>query len=227
MNTWIITGSSKGIGKAIAQKLLNQGDKVIGISRTKGEIEHENFTHISFDMKEIHKLSCLELEKYSPDGVIFSQGFGIFKNLEEMSIDVILEMMNVNLISIAIMSKLLLPVLKKKPKAFMIFLGSEAGLQGKTRSSIYSMTKFGLRGFVQSIRKECATSNVKVTLIQPGMTRTSFYDDLYFEPKKDDKCAIDPEDIAAIIPLIASANTGSCFDEIVINPQAHAVQFKN
>lgn len=223
---WIVTGSSKGIGLEITKTLLQLGKKVLGISRTAPVEILENFTHLPYDLSNLSNLSSLGLDKMDLEGVVFSHGYGIFKNLEEFSFPQIDHLVNVNLLSTVHLSKLLLNQLKKRDNSFMIYIGSEAALAGKNRSSIYSLTKFGLRGFVQSIRKECQTTSVKVTLIQPGLTRTSFYDEQYFEPKKEEKCAIDPKDIAKLFPWIIEASRGTCLDEIILQPQASAVQFK-
>jgi short-subunit dehydrogenase len=228
MKQWIVTGSSSGIGLEITKILLKMGKKVIGISRTAPkELKSDNYQHLSFDLNHLESISSLKFDLDQLEGVIFSHGYGLFKNLEEFSDSQIFELVNVNLLSTVLLTKLFIPSLKKLEKSFLIYLGSEAGIQGKTRSSIYSLTKFGLRGFVQSVRKECATSSVKVSMIQPGMTRTPFYDNLYFEPKPEEKHAIDPEDIAKILPLIIESSIGSCFEEINLSPQANAVKFKN
>ncbi|NBO24059.1 MAG: SDR family oxidoreductase [Chlamydiae bacterium] len=227
MNDWLITGASKGIGKEIALLLLEKGKKVMGISRHPPSFSHPNFSWISYDFKEINGIDSLTINPNEFEGVVFSHGYGDFKNLEEFSHTAIVEMVHVNLLSTIFLTKKLIPFFKQKEKGLFIFIGSEAALQGKARSSIYSASKFGLRGFVQSIRKECAKSKLKICLIQPGLTRTSFYDSLYFEPKKDEKSAIDPKEIAKLIPLMMDSPIGTCLDEIIINPQTSSVEFKN
>lgn len=224
---WIVTGSSSGIGLEMTKKLLQEGKKVLGISRRKAPIDSSNYTHLACDFSKIENVLSLKLEKMPLEGVIFCHGYGEFKNLEEFKPSNMIELINVNLLSIMILTKNFIQTLKNQDKSHLIFIGSEAALEGKSRSSVYSASKFGLRGFVQSIRKESATSSLKVTLIQPGLTRTPFYDNQYFEPKEDEKCAIDPKDIADSIELILKASKGTSFDEIIINPQAHAIKFKN
>ena len=225
--TWIITGSSSGIGLEMTKKLLQAGKKVMGISRRQALIDSMDYQQLFCDFSNLDNINQLQFEKNNLEGVIFCHGYGEFKHLEEFKQDAMISLMNVNLLSIMIMTKNLIQALKKQPQAYLIFIGSEAGLDGKTRSSVYSASKFGLRGFVQSIRKECASSAIKVTIIQPGLTRTPFYDNQYFEPKADEKCAIAPQDIAATLDIILAGSVGTTFDEIIINPQAHAIKFKN
>ena len=87
-----------------------------------------------------------------------------------------------NLLSHMVMSQLLIPYLKQQSNAKLIFMGSEAALKGAQQGSIYCAAKFGLRGFAQSLRQECSKSGLSVTLINPGMIKTPFFNDLYFEP---------------------------------------------
>ena len=226
MNFWIVTGASSGIGFEMVLVLLNQGKKVIGLSRKKPAIDHVNFSFFPMDLEKIDDLEKLPFKCQDLEGVIFCHGIGIFKKFEEFSFNAIEKIMNINLYSTILLTKHFLPYLKKTPSGYLIYIGSEAGLEGKIRSSIYSASKFALRGFFQSIRQESASSNLKVISIQPGMTRTAFYENLNFEPKEDEKCAIDPKDIAQLIPWITSCKIGSCPDEIVMNPQAYALKFK-
>ena len=67
----------------------------------------------------------------------------------------------------------------------MVLIGSEAALAGGARGAVYSATKFALRGFCQSLRQESAAAGIRVTLINPGMVRTDFFDQLDFEPGED------------------------------------------
>ena len=64
----------------------------------------------------------------------------------------------------------------------IIIMGSESGVLGKKKSTLYSAAKFGLRGFSQALRDEVGSSDIRVCLINPGMVRSPFFDDLNFYP---------------------------------------------
>ena len=98
-----------------------------------------------------------------------------------------------------------LPHLRRKGSGDVFVLGSEASLRGAKRGSIYAGAKFALRGIVQSLRAEYARFGVRVVGVYPGMTRTSFFDELDFEPGEDDGHAILPEDIGNLISDVAAS----------------------
>ena len=104
-------------------------------------------------------------------------------------------------------------------------MGSEAALAGGKRGAIYSAAKFGLRGLAQSIRQECAASGVRVSIINPGMVNTAFFDEQDFRPGEETDNYILPEDVARAALTILQARTGTVFDEINLSPQKKVVRF--
>ena len=109
----------------------------------------------------------------------------------------------------------------------LILIGSEAGLKGGQKGSVYSATKFGLRGFAQSIREETAKNNIFVTVINPGMVRGKFFDDKSFHPGKSKENAIEPGDIAKVVHNLLHENLAMVFDEINISQMKKVIEFNN
>ena len=103
-------------------------------------------------------------------------GYGHFAELEQFSFAAMQKMMNVNFLSQALLVKTFIADLKKRQNAKIIFIGSECSLSGQKKGSMYCASKFALRGFSQSLRQECRGSNVAVSLINPGMVDTAFFD---------------------------------------------------
>ena len=97
-------------------------------------------------------------------------------------------------------------------------MGSEAGLRGSRRGSVYCASKFALRGFAQALREECAASGIRVTIINPGMVLTPFFDDLDFGPGPEPANYVLPEDIADLVTSILSTRSGTVFDEVDVSP---------
>ena len=143
---------------------------------------------------------------------------GYFGNLENFSVDQILSSINTNLLSHVILTKYLVPFFKKKNKGKLVYIGSESALDGGKKGSLYSAAKFGLRGFTQSIRAEVASRNITVTLINPGMVKTNFFNNLDFQPGLSTKNSIIVYDIAKIVISILQMDTNTSVDEIVMNP---------
>ena len=185
----LITGSSSGIGRATAQKLLEAGAVVYGIARNheKFQPDTKRYKPLTIDVTDLKvlpgQLSDLLATQPEIDGLISNAGYGSFEGLENFSPEQIYSYINDNLTSHLVITRCLLPHFKTKNRGDVIFIGSEAALEGKKKGSLYCATKFGLRGFSQSIRQESTNKNIRVTLINPGMVRTSFFDDLNFQPK--------------------------------------------
>lgn len=230
--TLLVTGASSGIGRAIAQQLLQQGHTVIGTSRdcSKFKTQHENFHFIEIDYTQLNSLKAKlnDLEKTHPslDAVIFSAGYGQFGSLEQFSFIQIEMLMTVNFTSPALITRTLLPGLKRKAHSNLIYIGSEAALQGSRKGAIYCASKFALRGFTQALRDECGTSSVRVSLINPGMVKTDFFENLSFQPGDDKTHGILPEDIAETVNYILNSNPNSVIDEINLNPANKVIKFK-
>ena len=220
----IVTGSSSGIGNSITKELIKKKIKVIGISRNnnKSLIKSKYFQSEEIDLSELKNIP-MRIEKILDEnedieGLISCAGVGYFGNLENFSVDQILSSINTNLLSHVILTKYLVPFLKKKNKGKLVYIGSESALDGGKKGSLYSAAKFGLRGFTQSIRAELASRNITVTLINPGMVRTNFFNSLDFQPGLNKKNSIVVYDIAKVVMSILEMDTNTSIDEIVMNP---------
>ena len=220
----IVTGSSSGIGNSITKELIKKKIKVIGISRNnnKSLIKSKYFQSEEIDLSELKKIP-MRIEKIlneneDIEGLISCAAVGYFGNLENFSIDQILSSINTNLLSHVILTKYLVPFFKKKNKGKLVYIGSESALDGGKKGSLYSAAKFGLRGFTQSIRAEVASRNITVTLINPGMVKTNFFNNLDFQPGLSKKNSIIVHDIAKIVISILQMDTNTSVDEVVMNP---------
>lgn len=230
--TVLVTGASSGIGRAIATDLLAQGHTVIGCSRDcrKFSKNHANFFCVDMNLRQLHTLpekAKQILKKYPTlDSVVFAAGYGQFGSLEEFSYSQIEALMTVNFTSVAFLTRALLPCLKQKSHADLIFIGSEAALKGSRKGSIYCASKFALRGFTQALREECATSGVRVGLINPGMVKSQFFNELNFAPGHERCQHLLPEDVAQAVSYILNSNPQIVIDEINLNPLHKVVSFK-
>lgn len=229
--TIVVTGASSGIGRATAALLLEKGHTVIGIGRdfSKHPIANSNFTELTIDLSDLQRLpaSLDTLNNQHPhiDAVVCCAGSGRFGSLEEFSYEQIRQLLDLNLTSQLYLARALLPGMKQRGSGNIIFMGSEAGLQGGKRGAVYSVAKFGLRGLAQSLRQECAASGVRVSIINPGMVKTEFFNDLEFQPGADPDNYILPEDVAVAVLAILESRYGTVIDEINLSPQKKVVRF--
>lgn len=227
--TILLSGASSGIGRATASLLLQRDYRVLGLARdfSKFPCTDENFVAIPVDLSALDTLPAfLEqlLGEHGPvDGVICNAGKGRFASLEEFSYAQIRSLLELNLTSQIFLARALLPGMKQRKSGILIFMGSETALNGAKRGTVYAAAKFGLRGLAQSLREECSASGIRVSIINPGMVKTEFFDELDFKPGNDSDNFILPEDVAEAILLVLEARPGTVFDEINLSPQKKVI----
>ena len=226
---FLITGTSRGIGKSIAKKLLIHNYKVIGISRSH-TINDSNYIPFSQDISDLKGFSDIleEIKKKHNDiyGVVSNAGEGFFNKLENLSEKQIINYFNLNLLSHVILAKKMITNLKKSKKGIFIFIGSEASKIGGSQGTLYCSAKHGLLGFFKSFKLEANKSLVRATIINPGMVRTSFFDKLSFGPGTSKNNAIDANDIAEIVYFLSKSSKYVNFSDINIDPMKKVVIHK-
>ena len=229
--TIIVTGASSGIGKTTCETLLEQGHKVIGIARRDADISHANFQMLSCDLSDLEHLPAFleTLVKNHPqiDALVCNAGRGQFGSLEEFSFEQIRQLMDINFTSHAFMARAIVPVMKRNKSGRIIFIGSEAALEGSRMGSIYCASKFAIRGFAQALRDESSKSGIQVSIINPGMVKTEFFNNLSFTHGDDATHYIEVDDVARTILFTIESRPGTVIDEINLSPLKFVVQSKN
>jgi len=228
--TFFLTGSSSGIGKSIATMLLDNNARVIALGRHVALMkDRENFLPKRVDFSQLSQLEemfkRIIKNESSIDGVICAAGLGQFSALEQFSFVQMQNILNVNFTAHALLVRLLLPRLKQRDRSDVLFIGSEAALAGGKNGAMYCASKFAIRGFSQALREECAKSGVRVSLVNPGMVKTPFFDQLSFQPGDDSDNYILPDDVADTSKLILSARQGTLFEEINMSPLKKVIKF--
>jgi short-subunit dehydrogenase len=228
MATAIVTGSSSGIGEAIAHMLLEKGFSVIGISRRQGQINHPAFYPISCDLREISEIervlpTLLEVNELTL--LVNAAGFGRFEPHEELSTKVISDMIALNLTAPIHLTNLLLRSLKKNHGTIINITSIEATRTSKF-SALYSATKAGLRAFGQSLFEEVRASGVGVVTINPDMTDTPFFKELRFGVAEESDTRLMGTDIAEAVANLLSFREGISITELTIRPQRFGISKK-
>ena len=229
----VVTGSSSGIGKTTANRLLDAGFTVIGLARHHEQytIKHARYHPRVVDLSDIENLDkiAVEISKNYPkiSVVVCNAGFGDFRHLENFSHKQIQKFLNVNLIAHIVLCRHMVSSMKQLGQGDIVMVGSEAALAGKRKATLYSSAKFGMRGFAQSLRDEVGSSGVRVCSINPGMVRSAFFDNLNFEPGDGPEHAIEPDDIAKVIVEVIGTRKGTVIDEINLSPASKVIHFKS
>ncbi|MCB2261481.1 MAG: SDR family oxidoreductase [Candidatus Thiosymbion ectosymbiont of Robbea hypermnestra] len=227
----LITGASRGIGRALSLKLLDGGSRVVGIGRdfSQWSLPRTGFEAITADLAELDGLPGLlsGIVKAHPelDAVVSNAGAGRFGHLEQFSPRQVRASVDLNLTQHILVARAFLPLLKRRGRADLIFMGSETALAGGIKGAVYSACKSALRGLARSLRQECAAGGVRVGIVNPGPVRTGFFDGLAFRPGAAPENAIAPEDVADAVIAMLGAPPGTVVDEINLSPLKKVLRF--
>ena len=224
----LVTGTSSGIGEAVARRLLSEGHSVVGVSRGTSAIQHINFQNENLDLSELatleNRLPSLAKQHANVSSLVLCAGFGRFGNLEEFSYAQIQELINVNLVANLYIVRAFLPALKTRQSGTLVFVGSESALSGGRRGVAYVAAKAGLAGAVKALRQECASSGMKVGIVVPGMVKSNFYDNSEFTHGASPENYIEPEDVADAVMLMLNSRKGSVVDTIHVSPMKSVIR---
>ena len=174
----LITGATSGVGRLIAEKLLEEGHDVTVIGRNVKaleEIEKKGAKPIQADLSDSVGIE-LAADAGNPDILIHSAGVGTFATADELTDNQMELMMKVNVLAPMMLTKRLLPTMKERGAGHIIFLASQAGKVATPKASVYAATKHAIIGYSNALRMEAAPFGIAVTVINPGPIDTPFLD---------------------------------------------------
>ena len=223
----LVTGGSRGIGRACCDALATAGIDVVSLSRTAPETLPASETHYCVDLEDLTEASNTikhVLNTHSITAVICNAGRGDIGSLENFSSQQIQASLTFNLISPLCVVRQCLPTLRSRERSDIVFIGSTSALQGGRYGTIYSAAKFGLRGIAQALSFEVAGANCHVGIVHPGMVRTDFFKELDFEPGPEEAHALNANEIADAVLTMLLAPDNAVISELVVQPRQHVVQ---
>lgn len=227
----LVTGASSGIGLAITQRLLQQGYRVVGISR-RGRVDaiaSASFSGHEIDLADLDSLDCKLgeiLQTHRIDCFVHAAGQGHFGSIEQFSIAQMEQSIRVNLLSGMVICRALVPRMRRSGHGRMVFIGSESALRAGRKGTLYSAAKFGLRGFCQALRDDVASDGIHVSLVNPGMVRSPFFDKLGFAPGAQPENAIEVGDVADAVLYLLQSSRNIVIDEINLSARVKSIDFK-
>ena len=171
----LITGASKGIGKAIAISLVNSGYHVIGTSRNPDQIQGKinGVEYVRLDLLDENSIDECIQKVGNVDVLINNAGQSQIGAVEEMPIEKVKELFQLNIFGIIKLTQGFLPGMIENNDGFIINIGSLAGTFAVPFQSSYVASKASLRGFSWSLRNEVMKYGVKVVLLDPNDINTT------------------------------------------------------
>ncbi|MGK7388986.1 MAG: SDR family oxidoreductase [Candidatus Cyclobacteriaceae bacterium M2_1C_046] len=217
----IVTGVSKGIGRATAKLLLSAGVKVAGWSRNSPDLLNENFFFHKTNIAAIEDVNAAYKATVNhwggtPDILINNAGLGYEGPIDKMPPEQWHEMVNLNINGIFYCSRLAVADFKKKEKGHIINISSIAGNTGIPYMSGYCGTKHAVRGISHAMYKELRNKGIKVTCIYPGSVQTNFFDSI--NSVEANSNMMQPEDIASTILHCLSSSANYHHVDIEVRP---------
>lgn len=230
----LVTGASKGIGRATALRLAQDGANMVIaatsndlLEKVKGELEGLGAESIAVRCDVTHLSECEDLVQQALsrfghiDILVNNAGVGFSGKIVDSDPKEAEQMVKVNILGVYYMTRLVLPSMIEQGRGDIVNIGSVAGLKYSPNFAIYSATKFAVRAFSEALRNEVQGHNIRVTLVHPGMTRTAFFDSFTKggSPVPIDKGEIlRPEHIADAIHLALTRPDGSALNEMTVRP---------
>jgi NADP-dependent 3-hydroxy acid dehydrogenase YdfG len=214
----IVTGSSDGLGRQIALRLASEGVCLALVSRSLDKLADVQKEALELGSPRVEIYQCdLRNKENVVDTVgrivgdfgsvqILINNAGIWQKkgpLDEASLEDIENVIDTNLTGLIMMTHQVLPVLRRESEAAIINVSSRSGVEAKAGQSIYCASKWGVRGFTESLRVDLEGSGIRVAGIYQGRTATRL-----FEKARDNvdlSVAIRPEDLANAIVFILSS----------------------
>jgi short-subunit dehydrogenase len=223
----VVTGGTKGIGRAVIEKFITQGFDIATCSRNTDDLKslREALSHtgnvftFQADISERTQVKSfvefvLGLNR-PVDALVNNAGYFVPGEIVTEPEGVLEDMMEANLFSAYHTTRGLVPVMKQNKSGHIFTICSIASIQAYANGGSYAITKFALLGFTKCLRQELKEYGIRVTAVLPGATRTASWDGVDLPDERFMKA----EDVAEVIYTSYALSTRSVVEEILIRPQ--------
>lgn len=225
----VVTGASRGIGKAIALALAKEDIEVILIARNAESLEevrkeiinnsglaHAYQLDITDEKRVLEVINEISNCHGQIDILVNCAGIGVFTSITEMNSDMLNKCLQVNLVGTFMITREIAKLMKKQNKGQIINIESIASTKAFELGGAYVASKFGLAGFTQVLWEELKKYEIKVCAIRPGLVNTDFIS--MEKSKYPVEKALNVEDIAYTAVCVVNQGKNSNISEIVIRP---------
>jgi len=181
---WLITGSTRGLGRALAEAVLAAGHKLVATGRDPGQLKDlvvrygDPVRAIALDVTDEQAATGAVAEAIEAFGrldvVANNAGYGDVCPIEDMSMTEFRAQIETNLFGVVHVTKAALPFMREQGSGHILQFSSVGGRMGPIGRAAYAAAKWGVEGFSEVLSKEVGPLGVKVTIIEPGGFRTDF-----------------------------------------------------
>ncbi len=188
---WLITGVSSGLGKALAENVMETGDYVIGTLRKKEQLTVFNTAYkgkghaVLLDITDYDSIVSTVKAIPQIDVLVNNAGVGFIGAVEEASIAEVRAIFEANFFGTLKMTQEVLPKMRERGKGDIVQISSHGGIKAFAGFGIYNASKFALEGFSEALEQEVEPLGIRVTLVEPGPFRTNFAAASLKEAKKE------------------------------------------
>ena len=218
--SYLVTGTSSGIGNAITKYLLLKKHRVIGISRSEKNINNKNYIHIKQD---ISKKDCgkkvfeiLKDNKIRLDGLVNNAGINIPNKFDKISREDFDKIMDVNLAGPFFLTQKIINLFNKEGS--IVNISSFSAISGGPISSHYAISKAGLEVFTKNLSIFFSKKKIRVNAISPGLIRTrlakNFKKHPYYERILLNRIG-EPQEIANVVDFLLSKKSSYINGQII------------
>ncbi len=229
--TIIISGASRGIGRATALLLAGHGANVVVTARNADDLTQLETTASEGSVRgkivsipgdvanESHMAAVVKtaLDHFGRiDVVINNAGYGIFKNVDEITVDEWDSVMATNVKGTFLLTKAALPTLKAQGSGHIVVVASDVAKRTFAGGSLYTASKYAQEAFMGALRKEVRPFGIKVTGVYSGLVDSHFHDKGHGH--ETSKNWLKEEDMAESMLFIVSRPAHVVIDEFMVHP---------
>ncbi|KVE91643.1 oxidoreductase [Burkholderia vietnamiensis] len=209
MRVAIVTGASSGIGRATALALGQAGYRVFGTSRKAYPASADGITMLACDVTDDDSVRNMVTEVVGAAGridlLVNNAGIGLFGAAEESSAAQARALFDVNVFGVLRVTNAVLPEMRRQKHGRIINISSVLGLVPSPYSALYASTKHAVEGYSESLDHELRTRGIRVVLVEPAVTRTSFEDNTIRPDRELPVYDSDRARIHALLPAMIAA----------------------
>lgn len=194
MATWLITGASSGLGRAVAEAALERGESVALAARNLGRVDDlverypDRALALYLDLGDLDTIEHAVIAAYERFGfidvLVNNAGHGYCATVEESERERINELFNTNFFAVGRIIRRVLPIMRKQASGLIVNVSSIGAVRGALGNGYYSASKAAVELLTEALAKEVAHLGIQAMIVEPGAMRTGFFGEVLLETSR-------------------------------------------